>query len=246
MVAFPAFRPDEADTALINPRRVMVVDDESSVRELLAQYLELEGFDVMPVATGAEALWLAADRTPDLVVLDLNLPGIDGFEVARRLRAASAVPILMLTGRAHEADKMAGFEAGADDYLPKPFQPRELVLRVHALMRRVAATSVPSIVLDDALRIGDLLIRPRLREAVRNGVPLELTSKEFDLLTFLAAHPKQVFTRPQLLRHVWQYETGDLNTVTVHMSRLRAKVEPHPSKPNHLRTVWGVGYKFEP
>ncbi len=247
MVAFPVLHPDDADAAWVSPRRrVLVVEDEVSVREVVAQYLELEGFEVMAVATGPEALWLAAEHGPDLVILDLNLPGLDGFEVARRLRATSAVPILMLTGRTEEADKLAAFGVGADDYVTKPFQPRELVLRVQALMRRLAATSVPAMVLDDALRVGDLVIRPRLREALRDGVSVPLTAKEFDLLAFLAAHPKQVFSREQLLHHVWQYDLGDLSTVTVHMSRLRAKVERDPARPYHLRTVWRVGYKFTP
>ena len=239
---------DHADYETVSPRRrVMIVEDDSYVRELVAQYLELEGFDTMQAGTGSEALKLAAEHSPDLVILDVNLPGIDGFEVARRLRATSAIPILMLTGRTEEADKLAGFGVGADDYVTKPFQPRELVLRVQAMMRRLAATSAPAIVLDDALRIGDLLIRPRTREVLRDGVPLELTAKEFDLLYFLAAHPKQVFTRQQLLHHVWHYDYyGDVRTVTVHMRRLRQKVEVEPSRPRHLRTVWGVGYKFEP
>jgi DNA-binding response OmpR family regulator len=239
---------DQSGFESVSPnRRVMIVEDDTYVRELIAQYLEVEGFETMQAANGFDALKIAAEHAPDLVILDLNLPGIDGFEVARRLRATSAVPILMLTGRVDEADKLAGFGVGADDYITKPFQPRELVMRVQAMMRRLAATSAPAIVLDDALRIGDLLIRPRLREVLREGVPLELTAKEFDLLYFLAAHPKQVFTRQQLLQHVWHYDYyGDVRTVTVHMRRLRQKVEVDPSRPHHLRTVWGVGYKFEP
>jgi two-component system, OmpR family, response regulator VicR len=156
------------------------------------------------------------------------------------------VPILMLTGRADEADKLAGFGVGADDYMTKPFRPRELVMRVQAMMRRLEATSVPAMILDDALRVGDLVIRPRLREVTRDGATLDLTAKEFDLLYFLASHPKQVFTRQQLLQHVWHYDYyGDSRTVTVHMRRLRQKVEVDPSRPRHLRTVWGVGYKFD-
>ncbi len=152
----------------------------------------------------------------------------------------------MLTGRTTEADKLSGFHTGTDDYLTKPFAPRELLLRIKAIMRRVEATSVPAMLLDDALRVGDLVIRPALREVTRAGVPVELTAREFDLLYFLAAHPKQIFTRQQLLHHVWNYDVGDQETVTVHMSRLRERVEPDPAKPRHLRTVWRVGYKFEP
>jgi DNA-binding response OmpR family regulator len=235
------------ETVIVGRRRVLIVEDEAYVRELVAQYLQLEGYEVLQAADGLEALRLAAAFPPDLVILDLMLPGMDGFEVASRLRKVSAVPILMLTARGEEADKLAGFGIGADDYVTKPFRPRELVMRVQAMMRRVEATSVPAMVLDDALSVGDLLIRPQLREAIRDGVTLDLTAKEFDLLYFLASHPKQVFTRQQLLHHVWGYDYyGDTRTVTVHMRRLRQKVELDASRPRHLRTVWGVGYKFEP
>jgi DNA-binding response OmpR family regulator len=227
-------------------RRILIVDDDPYVREVIAQYLQLEGYEVMQAANGLQALTMASEHAPDLVVLDLMLPGMDGFEVASRLRAVSAVPILMLTGRADEADKLAGFGVGADDYMTKPFRPRELVMRVQAMMRRLEATSVPAMILDDALRVGDLVIRPRLREVTRDGATLDLTAKEFDLLYFLASHPKQVFTRQQLLQHVWHYDYyGDSRTVTVHMRRLRQKVEVDASRPRHLRTVWGVGYKFD-
>jgi DNA-binding response OmpR family regulator len=227
-------------------RRVMIVEDDEHVREMVTQYLELEGYEVIQAASGFEGLKLASQHPADMVILDLTLPGIDGFEVARRLRAASAVPILILTGHTEEADKLAGFGVGADDYITKPFLPRELVLRVQAMMRRMAATSVPAMMLDDALRVGHLAIHPHSREVLRDGHPVGLTAKEFDLLYFLASHPRQIFTRQQLLEQVWNYDFGDENTVTVHMSRLRTKVESEPSKPYHLRTVWHVGYKFEP
>jgi DNA-binding response OmpR family regulator len=224
----------------------MIVEDDENIRELVSQYLQLEGFEVVEAANGLEGLQRAAQRPVDLVILDLTLPGIDGFEVARRLRTRSALPILMLSGRVDESDKLQGFGVGADDFITKPFNPRELLARVHAHVRRMEATSVPAMVLEDALQVGDLVIRPHLREVLIDGQPVELTAKEFDLLHFLAAHPKQVFSRHQLLLQVWNYEFGDENTVTVHMSRLRTKVEPDPSKPIHLRTVWHVGYKFEP
>lgn len=228
-------------------RRILVVDDEADVREVVAQYLEVEGYAVVPAANGVEALRAAHATPPDLVILDLTLPGMDGFEVCRRLRLASAVPILMLTGRADDADKLEGFRLGSDDYLTKPFNPRELVARVQAIMRRIEAMSIPAMVFDGDLHVGDLTIRPRLRQVERDGVPLDLTTKEFDLLQFLSAHPRQVFTRDQLLVHVWNYESyGEDSTVTVHMRRLRGKVERDPSRPRHLRTVWGIGYKFEP
>jgi DNA-binding response OmpR family regulator len=228
-------------------RRVLVVDDEASIREVLAQYLRLDGFDVLLAADGVEALRLAEARPPDLIVLDLMLPGMDGIEVCRRLRAVSAVPILMLTARSEEMDKLAGFAVGADDYVTKPFSPREVVMRVQAIMRRLEATSVPAMVLDNTLRVGNLVIMPGLRTVERDGAAVELTAKEFDLLHFLAAHPKQVFTRQQLLDRVWDIGYyGDASTVTVHIRRLREKVEQDPALPRHVKTVWGIGYKFEP
>ncbi len=228
-------------------RRILVVDDEASVREVLGQYLEHEGYAVYQAADGAEALTLAQASPPDLVILDLMLPGIDGLDVCRRLRARSAVPVLMLTARGDEMDRLEGFRAGTDDYVTKPFSPREIVLRVQAILRRLEATTVPAMVLDDTLRIGDLTIGMQLRQVERAGVPIELTAKEFDLLHFLCSHPRQVFTRQQLLDAVWDYNYfGDASTVTVHIRRLREKMESDPARPHHIKTVWGVGYKFEP
>jgi DNA-binding response OmpR family regulator len=227
--------------------RVLVVEDEATIREVIAQYLALDGFAVSRAGDGAEALRLAETQPPDLVILDLMLPGIDGLEVCRRLRARSAVPIVMLTARGEETDKLTGFGLGADDYITKPFSPRELVVRVRAIMRRVEATRVPAMVLDGALRVGALVIQPALRRVEREGAALETTAKEFDLLYFLASHPQQVFTRQQLLDHVWDYDYyGDPSTVTVHIRRLREKVEVDAARPRHIKTVWGVGYKFEP
>jgi DNA-binding response OmpR family regulator len=230
------------------PRRhALIVEDEASIREVVAQYLEVEGFATIQAADGLEALHIAASRPVDLVVLDLMLPGLDGLEVCRRLRAESAVPIIMLTARGEEEDKLLGFGLGADDYLAKPFSPRELVMRVRAIMRRIAATNVPAMVLDGALRFGPLTIQPQLRTVQRDGVAVEVTAKEFDLLYFLASHPGQVFSRQQLLDNVWDYDyIGDASTVTVHMRRLREKVEVDPARPQHIKTVWGVGYKFQP
>ncbi len=228
-------------------RRVLIVDDEETVRKVVGQYLELEGYVVVEATNGLEALRAAATTPPDLVILDLTLPGMDGLEVCRRLRTVSAVPILMLTARAEDADKLSGFDVGTDDYLTKPFNPRELVARVQAIMRRVEAMSVPAMVFDGSIQFGGLTIRTQTRQVERDGAPVDLTTKEFDLLQFLASHPKQVFTREQLLLHVWNYENyGEDSTVTVHMRRLREKVERDPAKPRHLRTVWGIGYKFEP
>jgi two-component system response regulator ResD len=236
-----------AEPAVAPRWRVLVVDDEASIREVVAQYLALDGFTVAQAADGAEALRLAEAQPPDLVVLDLMLPGLDGVEVCRRLRARSAVPIMMLTARGEEADKLTGFDVGADDYVTKPFSPRELVVRVRAILRRVEATQVPAMVLDDSLHVGTLVIHIQLRSVLRDGVPLDLTAKEFDLLHFLASHPNQVFTRQQLLDRVWDIGYfGDASTVTVHIRRLREKVELDPGRPRHVKTVWGVGYKFEP
>jgi DNA-binding response OmpR family regulator len=228
-------------------RRVLIVDDEASIREVLGQYLAVEDFTVLLAADGIEALHLARTSPPDLVILDLMLPGIDGLEVCRRLRATSAVPVLMLTARGEEADRIEGFRAGTDDYVTKPFSPREVVMRVRAIMRRVEATSVPAMVLDGTVRVGSLVIQPTLRQVQRDGEALDLTAKEFDLLHFLALHPRQVFSRRQVLDAVWHFDYyGDTGTVTVHMRRLREKVEHDPARPRHLKTVWGVGYKFEP
>jgi DNA-binding response OmpR family regulator len=228
-------------------RRVLLVDGETHHREILTQYLEAAGFVVLQAADGTEALRIATALPPDLVVLDLVLSGVDGLEVCRRLRANSTVPILILSAKADEEDKLAGFRLGADDFVTKPFSPREVVVRVQALLRRVEALRVPAMVLDGALRVGDLVIHPQLHQAALAGDPLDLTAKEFDLLRFLAEHPRQVFSRQQLLDRVWDMSYyGATSTVTVHVCRLREKLEVDPNQPRHLCTIWGVGYKFEP
>ena len=228
-------------------RRILIVDDEAHIRDALARYLHQAGFLVMEAGDGVEALRLATATPPDLLILDLMLPGMDGLEVCRRLRSTSAVPVLMLTARGEEADTLDGFRAGADDYVTKPFSPHEVVMRVQAIMRRIEATSAPAMALDDTLIFGELVVRPQLRTTERAGVALDLTTKEFDLLVFLASHPRQVFSRQQLLDSVWGYDYfGDASTVTVHIRRLREKVEADPAEPLRLKTVWGVGYKFEP
>jgi DNA-binding response OmpR family regulator len=228
-------------------RRILVVDDEEPIREVLAQYLRRAGFVVQEAADGLEALRIATTTPPDLLILDLMLPGMDGLDVCRRLRETLAAPILMLTARGEEEDTLAGFRAGADDYVTKPFSPREVVVRAQAIMRRVEATSAPAMALDDVLIFGELVIKPQLRQDERDGVSLDLTAREFDLLRFLASHPRQVFSRQQLLDQVWGYDYfGDASTVTVHIRRLREKVERDPAEPARLKTVWGVGYRFEP
>lgn len=235
------------DDASRQSRRILVVDDEEAIREVLAQYLRRAGFVVLEAADGPTALRIATTTPPDLLILDLMLPGMDGLAVCRQLRETLAAPILMLTARSEEDDTLDGFRAGADDYVTKPFSPREVVMRAQAIMRRVEATTAPAMALDDTLIFGELVIKPQLRQAERDGASLDLTAREFDLLRFLASHPRQVFSRQQLLDQVWGYDYfGDPSTVTVHIRRLREKVERDPAEPARLKTVWGVGYKFEP
>ena len=225
--------------------RVLVVDDEPTVREVVQHYLEREGYRVHVATDGPGALAALAAETPDLIVLDLMLPGMDGLEVCRRLRAAAATPIVMLTAKSHEADRIVGLELGADDYVVKPFSPRELVARVRSVLRRThgaADTAQPT-----RLWAGDLMIDPATREVEIGGRAVSLTAREFELLLFLARHPRQVFTRGQLLQRVWEYTwLGDTSTVTVHIRRLREKVEDNPSDPHRVQTVYGVGYRFVP
>ncbi len=241
-------RNDQSSEGPVTRQRVLVVDDEAHIREVLARYLSAAGYDVIEAAEGPAALRLVATRPVDIIVLDLMLPGMDGQTVCREIRASSAVPIIMLTALGEEDDRLAGFAAGADDYVTKPFSPREVVVRVAAVLRRAEAVSVPAMVREDGvIHSAGLTIQPALRRVARGDVPLDLTAKEFDLLVFLARHPNQVFTRQQVLDAVWGYDFfGDASTVTVHIRRLREKVEHDPAEPTHLKTVWGVGYKFEP
>lgn len=225
-------------------QRILIVDDEPQVLEVLKLYLSRDGFRVTTVGDGQSALTAFETHTPDLVVLDLMLPKVDGFQVFKELRGKSAVPIIMLTARGDELDRVLGLELGADDYIVKPFSPREVVARVKNVLRRVSQPAPDSG--EQALTYGDLRIDPRTHLVETNQHEVELTSKEFDLLYFLAKHPGQVFTRAQLLDKVWGYEFyGDASTVTVHIRRLREKIEPDPAQPRYLSTVWGVGYKFE-
>ncbi len=223
---------------------VLVVDDDATVTDVLDRYLRRAGFRVLSAADGPTALALAHAHRPDLVVLDLMLPGIDGLEVCRRLRATSDVPVLMLTALGDEQDRVLGLEVGADDYVVKPFSPREVVLRVQSVLRR-AATAAPGTE-GGVLVDGDLRLDLPAREARRAGRPLALTLREFDLLAFLLTHPRQAFTRVELLERVWGWSFGDQSTVTVHVRRLREKVEPDPGRPTRVLTVWGVGYRYEP
>jgi two-component system response regulator ResD len=223
--------------------RILVVEDEPTVAEVVDRYLRRDGYDVRLAYDGLRAIEEYDSFQPDLVVLDLMLPGLDGMEVCRRIRSHATTPVIMLTARGDEVDKLVGLEIGADDYITKPFSPRELAARVKAVLRRT--TTVPQD--GDSLRFDGLRISGRTRTVEDERGAISLTAREFDLLFFLARHAGQVFSRDQLLDNVWDYEfPGDDGTVTVHMRRLRSKVEPDPSRPRRLKTVWGVGYKFEP
>lgn len=225
--------------------RILVVEDEPMMAEVVERYLRRDGYTVRAVHDGNAALDAYDRFQPDLIVLDIMLPGIDGLEVCRRLRARAATPVIMLTARDEEVDKLVGLGLGADDYVTKPFSPRELVARVKAVLRRSGSAAPAADA--DALRFDDLRINRRTRTVDDRRGSIKLTAREFDLLYHLASHPGQVYTREQLMDTVWDYEfPGDAGTVTVHMRRLRAKLEADASRPRHLKTVWGVGYKFEP
>jgi DNA-binding response OmpR family regulator len=225
--------------------RILVVEDEPSIREVVSLYLRRAGYGVDVVSDGRAALEHLVAQTPDLVVLDLMLPEVDGLEITRWLRERGDTPIIMLTARREEPDRIAGLEMGADDYVVKPFSPQELVSRVRAVLRRTKGTTAGSD--ERPLVYGDLKIDPQTRLVEVNGGEQSLTAKEFDLLWTMARHPRQVFSRDQLLDLVWGLtEYIDPSTVTVHVRRLREKIEADPSEPRHIVTVWGVGYRFEP
>ncbi len=234
---------------------ILVVDDEATIREVVRRYLELENFRVVEADNGPLALHLLHQEQPDLIVLDIMLPGLDGLTITRSLRdpagrapdtgtlSSGNIPIIMLTARSEESDRIAGFELGTDDYVTKPFSPRELVMRIKAVLRRSAAEAGDQ---EKPLVFGELRLESSTRTVARGGMEIVLTAKEFDLVWFLARHPRQVFSRTQLLDRVWGYEFyGDESTVTVHIRRLREKIEEDPSQPRYIHTVWGVGYKFE-
>ncbi len=224
---------------------ILVVDDEQHLAELVRDYLVREDYTVLTAGDGLTALALARDRQPDLIVLDLQLPGLDGLEVCRRLRQFSDAYVLMLTARAEEVDKLIGLAVGADDYVTKPFSPRELVARVKALLRR-PRTGQPGAAAPPAppRRFGDLVIDEATHEARRGTAVLALTAREFALLTTLAAHPRRVFTRAQLLEQVWGDAYYDDHVVEVHVGNLRKKIEDDPARPRFVETVRGVGYRF--
>jgi DNA-binding response OmpR family regulator len=227
-------------------KNILIVEDEASIAEVVSLYLKRAGYEVQIASDGKQAMHILERKIPDFVILDLMLPEVDGLSLTRWLRDRSDVPIIMLTARREEIDRIAGLEMGADDYVVKPFSPQELVSRVRAVMRRLGREQTEAVP-ERNLSFADLAINPRSRVVSIKDMPIELTVKEFDMLYLLARHPKQVFTREQLLERVWggaQYI--DPGTVTVHVRRLREKIEADPSHPARLVTVWGVGYKFEP
>src|SRR6266545_2987750 len=219
---------------------VLVVDDEPIVRDVVVRYLQRDGFDTLEAADGETARELIETASPQLVVL---LPGTDGLTLCRWIRSRGELPVIMLTARGEEADRIVGLELGADDYVTKPFSPRELAVRVRTVLRRTASAPAAA----ERLVFDDLVVDARAREVEVEGRPLRLTAKEFDLLFFLASNPREVFSRDQLMDRVWGYAAAlDTGTVTVHIQRLRSKIERDPKSPRRLETVWGVGYRFVP
>jgi DNA-binding response OmpR family regulator len=223
---------------------VLLVEDDETVSEVVARYLEREGFRVEVVPDGADAIE-RFDESVDLIVLDIMLPSMDGLEVCRRIRATSTVPIVMLTALGEESDRIMGLELGADDYLAKPFSPRELIARVKSVLRRAQGTMAPQVAKGE-LKAGAISLSLDAHEVSVAGEPVTLTSLEFELLAYLMTHPRRVFTREELLERVWGYSYGDKSTVTVHVRRLREKIEADAARPSHVVTVWGLGYRFDP
>jgi DNA-binding response OmpR family regulator len=222
---------------------VLVVDDDATTRDVVVRYLEREGFTALEAEDGGRARAVIESAQPNLVILDLMLPGIDGLSVIRWIRSTGWMPVIMLTALGDETDRIVGLELGADDYVTKPFSPRELIARVKTVLRRSGAEAPPV----DRLETGGLSLDAAAREVHKGDAELRLTAKEFDLLWFMASHPRHVFSRDQLMHRVWGYEqTLDTGTVTVHVRRIREKIEDDPSEPRLLETVWGVGYRFSP
>ena len=231
-------------TPTLSGQRILVVDDEPMVREVVCAYLDREGFRVSEAASGTDALKMIGSDEPALVVLDVMLPGADGFTVLNELRRHSEIPVILLTARTDEHDRVLGLELGADDYVLKPFSPRELVARVRTVLKRLNRADLAY----ERHEFGELVVDGRTREVFAGGVPIDLTPKEFELLEFFCTSPRQVFTRVQLLKQVWDSSSDwqDPATVTVHVRRLRQKIESNPENPRWIKTVWGVGYRFEP
>ncbi len=226
-------------------KTILVIDDDATIRDVLERYLRREGFAVRTTADGQTALQTVSTEKPDLIVLDLMLPQLDGWEVCRRLRAETTVPILMLTARGEEYERILGLGLGADDYVTKPFSPGEVVARIKAIFRRIDMARAVAPLREELIHARSIVIDPRTRQATVSGKQVSLTPKEFDLLHFLASHPRQVFSQQQLLDQIWSYTyAGQTSTVTVHIRHLREKIEEDPARPQLIETVWGVGYRF--
>jgi DNA-binding response OmpR family regulator len=222
---------------------VLVVDDEPIVRDVIVRYLQRDGFTTLEAGDGDRARELIETAEPTLVVLDVMLPGTDGLELCRWIRSRSDLPVIMLTARGEESDRIVGLELGADDYVTKPFSPRELAARVRTVLRRAGAAKARA----EQLDFDDVVVDGASREVTKAGVPVSITAREFDLLWFLASNPRRVFSRSHIMDRVWGHSPAlDTGTVTVHIRRLREKLETDPAHPAHLQTVWGVGYRFDP
>jgi DNA-binding response OmpR family regulator len=228
------------------PGRIVVVDDDPMLSDVVRRYLARDGHEVECIQDGYTALRRAEESPPDLMILDIMLPGMSGLEVCRRLRERWPVPVVMLTALGEETDKVVGFETGADDYVTKPFSPRELALRVRSVLRRARGGGLQGAGALGVLHDGDLRVDFGAHEARLGPDLISLTSREYDLLVFLMRHPRQAFTREQLLAEVWNWSFGDTSTVTVHVRRLREKLESDPTVPQRILTVWGVGYRYGP
>lgn len=227
--------------------KILVADDEPNITDVCTRYLEREGYHVLVAYDGMEALEIWLSEKPDLIVLDLMMPRKDGWQVCETIRNEQDVPIIMLTARGEEMDRLMGLTLGADDYLTKPFSPRELVLRVKAILRRIHGNAQKNSSANDSIiKYNGIEVDPLSRKTLIQGREVELTAKEFDLLLLLVSYPNQVFSRSQLLSKIWDTDyDGDTTTVTVHIRRLREKIELVPSDPQYIKTVWGIGYKFE-
>jgi two-component system, OmpR family, response regulator ResD len=232
-------------SVVVSGSHVLVVDDDPTVVDVMARYLDREGFEVTTLGDGPAAVDAARRRLPDLVVLDLMLPGMEGLEVFRRLRLLGPVPVIMLTALGEEEDRLVGLDLGADDYVTKPFSPREVTARVKAVLNRARTPSHPVLGRGPVVEAGDLAVDIGAREVRLAGAPVVLTPRELDLLVFLMRHPRVVFRREELMEAVWGWACGDTATITVHIRRLREKIEADPSRPSRIATVWGAGYRFD-
>ncbi len=246
LTAWRPFAQCMIGTMATSAPKVLVVDDDPTVREVVMRYLLREGYRVEESSDGADALERALCSPPELVVLDLMLPSLDGLEVCRQLRLSAPVPVIMLTARDEEGDRIAGLELGADDYVAKPFSPRELTARVKAVLRRTSGPLSPALANEAELVAGDVRVDTEAHCASVRGESVALTVREYELLVHLMRHPRRAFRREELLAEVWGFEYGDASTVTVHVRRLREKIEEDPGAPLHICTVWGFGYRFEP